>query len=91
MKNQVLVKASLIGALVIVPLLQGCYRTEAPPDPRTAAQKAEADWMNRKAVDLKGNFDALSPEDKQRVITFRNGNERDARFSFAMASHSQLK
>jgi hypothetical protein len=63
----------------------GCYRTEQPPDTRSTTKKADADWFNEKAVALKGNFDGLTPEEKQRAIQFRNGSEAEARTGFAMA------
>jgi hypothetical protein len=70
---------------------QGCYRKEAPPDTRTSAQRADADWFNQKAVEVQGNFDRLTPEEKMRAIRFSRGSESEARTGMAMASKFQPK
>ena len=72
----------------------GCSKTgasggSAPPDPRTAAQKSEAEWFNAKAKSTAGNFDALTPEEKQRAIRFSRNNERDARMGFGFAKDAK--
>lgn|GEM_PF-3029988 len=72
--------------LLSVPVLTGCYRQEAPPDPRPAGKKAEADWFNKRAKETNGNFDSLSPEEKMRAIQFSNNSESQARTGFGMAA-----
>ena len=72
--------------IVIGGLGQGCYYKEAPPDSRNDAQKAEAKWFNAKAREVQGDFDKLSPEDKQRAIAFSHNKESDARTGFGFAA-----
>ncbi|GAB4454728.1 MAG: hypothetical protein OHK0029_09730 [Armatimonadaceae bacterium] len=82
--------ASILAVMMLsVLFVQGCNKTEAPPDPRSAAQKAEAEWFNQKARELGGNFDALSPDDKMRAIRFVNGSESQARTGFGMAAKTK--
>ena len=83
---------SKIFAVMALPLLvigglgQGCYYKEAPPDTRNDAQKAEAKWFNAKARELQGDFDKLTPEEKQRAITFSRNSESEARTGFGFAA-----
>ncbi len=67
----------------------GCRKTEPPPDPRTAAQKSDAEWFNAKAKATKGNFDALTAEEKQRAIRFSRNSESDARMGFGFAKNAK--
>ncbi|MDX1932289.1 MAG: hypothetical protein SFU56_06765 [Capsulimonadales bacterium] len=76
----------LIPTIVVLALGQGCNRPAPPPDRRTAEQKAESEWFNKRAKELNGNFDALTPEEKQRAIKASNNSESSARMGFGYAS-----
>ena len=67
----------------------GASGGSAPPDPRTEAQKTDAEWFNAKAKSTNGDFDALTPEEKQRAIRFSRNSEKDARMGFGFAKNAK--
>ena len=86
---------SLITLILLTGLVTpGCSKTgasggSAPPDPRTTAQISDAEWFNAKAKSTAGNFDALTPEEKQRAIRFSRNSEKDARMGFGFAKNAK--